>query len=73
MKKSDNKRKKEILETQHKMKKEIDAELRKVYEEKEKMLRAEIDRIRDEVQQSEGWLKGVLRAGMNFLGKVFPF
>jgi GTPase Era involved in 16S rRNA processing len=64
---------KEILEMQLKMKKEIDAELRKDYEEREKKLRAEIDRIRDEVQQSEGWWEGVLRAGMNLLGKVFKF
>ena len=64
---------KEILEMQLKMKKEIDAELRKDYEEREKKLRAEIDRIRDVVQQSEGWWEGVLRAGMNLVRKVFKF
>jgi len=46
-------------------------ELRKVYEEKEKKLRAEIDRIRDEVQQSESWLQGVIGAVITVFRKVF--
>lgn len=63
----------EIIEMQHKMKTEIDVKLKKEYEEREKKLRAEIDRIRDEVQQSEGWLQGLVRAGINFVRKLFKW
>ena len=64
----------EIIELQHKMKMELNEQLRQEYNEREAKLKESLGNIRPVTKnESEKWLEEVVKAGLKLVCKIFKF